>query len=93
MRVDIDMPDLEETKLDRSAKSYDTPLAKEESLVCEALVREIGRAQRWSAVMDGWEALLRVRHMADAMHVEARMFEEGRATRPAPEGRGCGSAN
>lgn len=76
MRVDIDMPDLEETKPDRSAKSYDTPLSKEESLVCEALVREMGKADRWSAVMDTWEALLHVRHMANAMHIEARKFQE-----------------
>ncbi|KKK70860.1 hypothetical protein LCGC14_2919720 [marine sediment metagenome] len=89
----MDAPNLEEAKLDRSAKSYDTPLTKEESLVCEALVREIGRADRWSAVMDGWEALLHVRHMASAMHIEARMFDEGRTTRSAPEGHGCGSAN
>ena len=31
------------------------------SLVCEALVREIRDAQRWSAVVEAWEALLRVR--------------------------------
>ena len=76
MRVNVDMSDLEETEPDRSAKLYDTPLAKEESLVCEALVREIRRAQRWSAVMDGWEALLHVRHMANGMHIEARKFQE-----------------
>ncbi len=46
-------------------------LSKEESLVCEALVREIGRADRWSAVMDAWKALLHVRRMAGGMHKEA----------------------
>ena len=63
-------------KLDWCAKSYGTPLAEEESLICEALVREIGMAQRWSAVLDGFNALLHVRHMAAPMHLEARQFQE-----------------
>ncbi len=63
-------------------EAYDTrhfkgkELAEEESLVCEALVREIGKADTWSAVMDGWKALLHVRHTASAMHTEARAFRE-----------------
>ena len=76
MFSEIVTPNLEEAKLDRDAKSYDTPREKEESLVCEALVREIGKADRWSAVMDGWHALLHVRHMASAMHMEAATFQE-----------------
>ena len=32
-------------------------------LVCETLVKEIESAQRWSAVMDAWRALLKVRRM------------------------------
>jgi len=32
-------------------------------LVCEALVREIYHATRWSAVMDTWRSLLKVREM------------------------------
>lgn len=42
----------------------DTNLKKEESLICEALVREIAKANRWSAVVEAWYALLRVRLMA-----------------------------
>ena len=63
-------------KLDSSAKKYDTPLSQEEALICEALVREIGRAGRWSAVIDGFNALLHVRHMADNMQKEDQMFQE-----------------
>lgn len=71
-------------RLDFTAKSYETPLAKEESLVCEALVREIGQATRWSAVLEGFNALLHVRHMAAPMHREARMLE-GTTAPPNPE--------
>lgn len=39
-------------------------------LICGALVREIGRAQRWSAVKEAWDALLSVRRMARALLAE-----------------------
>lgn len=45
--------------------------AREADLVCEALVREIGNAQRWSAVVEAWEALLHVRRMSRDMQAEA----------------------
>jgi hypothetical protein len=38
--------------------------------VCEALVREIRDAQRWSAVEDACHALLNVRRMAGQMEQE-----------------------
>jgi hypothetical protein len=47
----------------------------EYSLVREALVREIGKADRWSAVVDAWEALLHVRRMAGSMLEERERFE------------------
>jgi len=61
--------------IDTNAKGHDTPLADEESLVCEALVREIAHATRWSAVIDGYNALGHVRLMASGMHREAAMFD------------------
>jgi len=42
----------------------------EESLVCEALVREIALAKRWSAVIEAWDALLKVRRMAKDLKSE-----------------------
>jgi len=41
-----------------------TEIELEEALVCEALVREIGQATRWSAALDAWNALMHVRKMA-----------------------------
>lgn len=40
---------------------------QETALVCEALVREINNARRWSAVLDAWMALGHVRRMSDEM--------------------------
>ena len=42
----------------------------EESLICEALVREIGKAKRWSAIIDAWQALLYVRLKAKELQKE-----------------------
>lgn len=42
----------------------------EEALICEALVREIGRATRWKAVVEAWDALLSVRRMAEELRKE-----------------------
>ena len=64
------------TGLDTSAKAYKGSLADEEAVICETLVREIGRAQRWSAVVEGFNALLHVRRTAHSMHVEARKFQD-----------------
>ena len=58
-------------ELDYEAKNYQTPLTKEESLICEALVREMAQATRWSAVLDAFNALGHVRLMAGNMHREA----------------------
>jgi len=63
--------------LDYTAKSYETPLAKEEALVCETLVREMAQATRWSAVLDIFNALGHVHLMADNMHREAARMEHG----------------
>lgn len=48
-------------------------LDKQEHLICEALVREIGRAARWVAIVQAWEALLHVRQMAHTMQQETRL--------------------
>ena len=40
------------------------------SLICEALVREISHAQRWSAIEEAWEALLHVRRFVKEMKSE-----------------------
>lgn len=40
------------------------------NLVCEAIIREIARASRWSAVMDAWKALLHVRQMQKSLSDE-----------------------
>jgi hypothetical protein len=45
-------------------------IENQESLICEALVREIGAASRWCAVVEAWEALLHVRIMAKNMKAE-----------------------
>ena len=39
--------------------------SNEGQLICEALVREIGQAKRWLAVVEAWQALLHVRRMED----------------------------
>lgn len=41
----------------------------------EALVCEIRDAQRWSAIMEAWDALLHVRLMAKQMKEEAELFD------------------
>jgi hypothetical protein len=50
---------------------------KQEPLICEALVREIILAQRWSAVIETWEALLHVRQMAKSMKSEMDILNPG----------------
>ncbi len=44
-----------------------TNFKTESQLIREALVREIRDADRWSAVIEAWEALLTVRIKADAL--------------------------
>lgn len=44
-------------------------------LIREALVREMRDAQRWSAIKDAWDALFKVRLMAQQMKEEADSFE------------------
>jgi NAD-specific glutamate dehydrogenase len=50
-------------------------IANEEALVCEALVREIGRADRWSAVTEAWDALLHVRRMGESLRAEVERLQ------------------
>ena len=45
-------------------------IENEEALICEAIVREIGLATRWSAIYEAWHALLHVRLMAKQMKEE-----------------------
>ena len=60
------------------------------SLICEALVREIRDAQRWSAVEEAWQALLNVRRMSREMAWERNhlrgAYQSGSARRPHTEG-------
>jgi hypothetical protein len=51
-------------------------LEGEIALVCEALVREIGMATRWCAVMDAWQALLHVRLISKDMLSELRRHHD-----------------
>lgn len=44
---------------------------KAADLVAEALVREIGRAERWQSIEAAWVALIHTRHMADQMQAES----------------------
>lgn len=48
----------------------------EASLVREALVREIHEAKRWSAVVEAWQALLKVREMANSIQNERTAQEQ-----------------
>ncbi len=53
-------------------------IIREADLVCEALVREINRASRWSHVLDAWRALLNVRRIEDELVKEqASQIREG----------------
>ena len=54
----------------------------EAQLICEALVREIRDAERWSAVVEAWEALLKVRHMARDMERELEHLGAGATQQP-----------
>lgn len=58
--------------------------AQEADLVCEALVREIGRAGRWSAIVEAWEALLTVRHMQRQREREDAHLAGGSCARACP---------
>lgn len=51
----------------------------EEDLMAEALVREIGRAGRWCAMVDAWHALLTVRRVGAAMKAEQDYLSCGSA--------------
>jgi hypothetical protein len=51
-------------------------LEGEIALVCEALVREIGTATRWCAVVDAWQALLHVRLIGKGMLSELRRHHD-----------------
>lgn len=58
----------------------------ESEQVCEALVREIANAKRWTAVVDAWKALLNVRRMTRDMEAErAHLQGSFAATPPASE--------
>lgn len=47
----------------------------EDTLVVEAILREIGRAQRWQTIDLAWNALLTVRRMADDIRNECEMLK------------------
>ena len=42
-------------------------IQRKTDLICEALVREIGHAKRWSAVEEAWNALLHTRLLSKAL--------------------------
>lgn len=42
----------------------------EADLICEALVKEIGRGGRWCAIVEAWQALLTVRRISKNMDDE-----------------------
>ena len=46
---------------------YEINIRKKRTLVCEALVREILHANRWSAVEEAWRALLKVRRLSNVL--------------------------
>ena len=48
--------------------------ANDADLICEALVREIGRAKRFSAMREAWLALAAVRRVASQMEQEAAIL-------------------
>lgn len=62
---------------------------READLVCEALVREIAHAGRWSAVIEAWQALLAVRRISRTM-AEEQAILSGQAQSP---GRSCEAIN
>jgi len=45
-------------------------IQREEDLICEALVREIGRAPRWIARVQAWQALLSTRDAGKELREE-----------------------
>lgn len=63
-----------------SVKPGEIQVESEAALVCEALVREIANAQRWSTVMDAWNAILKVRSMSRDMAEEQRMLMPSNCT-------------
>lgn len=54
----------------------------ESEQICEALVREIANATRWTAVVDAWKALLAVRRMARDMEAERAHLQGSFAVTP-----------
>ena len=52
----------------------------EEDLICEALVREIGRASRWSARVEAWQALLSTRREGESLRREREHLNNGVAS-------------
>ena len=49
-------------------------------LICEALVRQSRDADRWSAVIEAWEALSNVKRMALELGEEAKHIREADAS-------------
>jgi hypothetical protein len=48
----------------------ETDLEREVSMVCEGIIREMGRATCWVAVRDCWQTLEHVRMMANGLLAE-----------------------
>lgn len=49
---------------------------READLICEAILREIDRAGRWSHVTDAWKALLTVRRMEKELTKEQNYLSD-----------------
>lgn len=43
---------------------------RDEDLICEALVREIDRASRWTARVEAWQALVSTRHRGQCLRAD-----------------------
>ena len=59
---------------------YDYP--KEENLICEALIREIPRLERWSAIVEVWQALIWVRKRGTYLKGEFKRIYPERDDKP-----------
>jgi len=57
-------------------------IQREEDLICEALVREIGGASRWSARVEAWEALLSTRREGESLRREQAHLSGGASLSP-----------
>jgi hypothetical protein len=66
-------------KLEESMNTV-SDIQREEDLICEALVREIGRASRWSARVEAWRALLSTRREGESLRREQEHLADNTAS-------------